>query len=157
MRPRSRIVMAPSLCCRLHARCTPSSNVFSLTAPMPPTEWRPRPGSSSRSCASRLAKSALPFIPGAGWSNASLPGLGATAVWRRTSKGLSNRQQPSSMPLPSCCSRDDSLVRLEIRVGLLDPGATTLARAALLVAGVGDGIGLYAGEEMVVLGEQAGD
>ena len=86
---------------------------------MPPIEWRPRPGSSSRSCASRLAKSALPSIPGAGWSNASLPGLGATAVSPRISKELSSRQQPSSMPLPSCCSLEDSLVRLEIRVGLL--------------------------------------
>jgi hypothetical protein len=64
---------------------------------MPPIEWRPRPGSSSRSCASRLAKSALPSIPGAGWSNASLPGLGATAVSPRISKELSSRQQPSSM------------------------------------------------------------
>ena len=39
----------------------------------------------------------------------------------------------------------------------IDPGAATFARSALLMAGVGHGIGLHAGEEMVVLGEQAGD
>ena len=47
--------------------------------------------------------------------------------------------------------------RADLDLPAIDPGATTLARAALLVAGVGDGIGLHAGEEMVVLGEQAGD
>src|SRR5580704_19259932 len=118
MRPRSRIAMAPFPCCRLRARCTPSSSGSSPIAPMPPTEWRPRPESSSRSCASRLAKSALPCIPGAGWSNASWPGSGATAASPRTSKERSSRQQPSSMPLPSCCSHDDLLVRFKIRVGL---------------------------------------
>src|SRR6202023_1682826 len=87
-------------------------------APMAPNGWRPQPGSSSRSCASRPAKSALPCIPGAGWWNASLPGLGAAAASPRTSKEHSSRQQPSSMPLPSCCSHDDLLVRFEIRVGL---------------------------------------
>src|SRR5580704_6045659 len=120
MRPRSRIAMAPFPCCRLRARCTPSSSGSSPIAPMPPTEWRPRPESSSRSCASRLAKSALPCIPGAGWSNASWPGSGATAASPRTSKERSSRQQPSSMPLPSCCSHDDLLVRFKIRVGRLD-------------------------------------
>ena len=71
--------------------------------------------SSSRSCASRLAKSALPCIPGAGWSNASWPGSGATAASPRTSKERSSRQQPSSMPLPSCCSHDDLLVRFKFK------------------------------------------
>src|SRR5271169_6398547 len=62
-------------------------------------------GSSSRSCANRQAKSALPCIPGAGWSSASSPGLAATVGWQRISRGPSPRQLPSSMRLPSCCSR----------------------------------------------------
>ena len=45
----------------------------------------------------------------------------------------------------------------ELDLPAIDPGAASLARGALLVGGVGDGIGLHAGEEMVVLPEQAGD
>src|SRR6202042_558713 len=113
---------------------TPSSSGSSPIAPMPPTEWRPRPESSSRSCASRLAKSALPCIPGAGWSNASWPGSGATAASPRTSKERSSRHQPSSMPLPSCCSHDALLVRFKIRVGLLDEMSFQFQRVLLIAA-----------------------
>ncbi len=87
-----------------------------LPAPMPPNAWRMPPGSSSRSCASRPGRSALPSIPDAGWSSAPSPGSGETAGWRKTSRQPSPRQQPSSMPLPSCYSHDGSLVRFEIRV-----------------------------------------
>ena len=45
-------------------------------------------------------------------------GSGATVVWRRTSRPLYHRQQPSSMPLQSCSSHDGSLVRFGIRVRL---------------------------------------
>jgi transposase len=77
--PQSRIGMAQSICCGLHDRCCHSSSGSSPIALMPPNAWQTRPGSSSRSCASRSDKSALPYIPGAGSSNASLPGSGATA------------------------------------------------------------------------------
>ena len=61
---------------------------------------------------------ASPSIPGVGWSNASWHGSGETAASQRISKERSPRQPPSSMPLPSCCSRDDWLVPFEIRVRL---------------------------------------
>jgi hypothetical protein len=104
--------------CGLHGHGFHSSSGPSPIAPIPPNEWRKRPGSSSRSCASRLVRSALPCIPGVGWSNASSPGSAATAVWPRISRGLSPQQPPSFMPLPSCSSPDGSLVPYEIRVGL---------------------------------------
>ena len=45
----------------------------------------------------------------------------------------------------------------ELDLPAIDPGAASLARAALEVGGVGDGIGLHPGDQMVVLPEQAGD
>ena len=60
-----------AICCELHARCFRSSSGCSPIAPMPPNAWRTPPGSSSRSCASRSVRSALPSIQGAGWSSAS--------------------------------------------------------------------------------------
>ncbi len=104
---------------RRHVHCCRSSSGFSPIAPMPANGWRTRPGSSSRLSASRPVRLASPSIPGVGWSNASWHGLGETAASQRISKERSPRQPPSSMPLPSCCSRDDWLVRFEIRVRLL--------------------------------------
>ncbi len=46
------------------------------------------------------------------------------------SKERSSRQQPSSMPLPSCCSHDDLLVRFKIQVELLS--ATTQPHNVIL-------------------------
>ncbi len=98
-------------CCRSSSGCSP-------IAPMSPNAWRTRPGSSSRSSASRPDRLDLPCIPGVGWSNASWHGSAETAALQRISREPSPRQPPSSTPLPSCCSRDDWLVRFEIRVGL---------------------------------------
>ena len=109
---------APSHCYGRPARCILSSNVPSLIAPMPPNGWRTPQGSSSRSCANRPARSALPCIHAAGSSSVSSPGSGATAVSPRTSRPLSPPRPHSSTPPPSCCSHDGSLVRFEIRVGL---------------------------------------
>ena len=81
-----RTATAPSRCCGLRADCCLSSSGCSPIAPTPPSAWRMRPASSSRSCASRSARSASPCIPGAGWSSASSPGSAAIAVWRKTSR-----------------------------------------------------------------------
>src|SRR5215469_13140330 len=45
----------------------------------------------------------------------------------------------------------------ELDLSAIDPGPASLARAALLMGGVGDGIGLHPGEEVIVLREQTGD
>ncbi len=45
----------------------------------------------------------------------------------------------------------------ELDLAAIDPGPAPLARAALLMGGVGDGVGLHPGEQVVVLFEQAGD
>ena len=111
-----RIATVPSLCCGRRAGCCHSSSGCSPIVPTPPSAWRTPPASSSRSCASKSARSALPCIPDAGSSSAASHGSGAIVVWPRTSREPSPRRLPSSMPLPSCCLPDDLLVRLEIRV-----------------------------------------
>ena len=45
----------------------------------------------------------------------------------------------------------------ELDLAAIDPGAASLARPPLLVSGIGDGVGLHPGEQVVVLLEQAGD
>src|SRR3954470_829229 len=45
----------------------------------------------------------------------------------------------------------------ELDLPAIDPGAAWLARPALLVSGIGDGVGLHPGEQVVVLFEQADD
>ena len=45
----------------------------------------------------------------------------------------------------------------ELDLPAIDPGAASLARPALLVSGIGDGVGLHPGEQVVVLFEQADD
>src|ERR1700721_3779476 len=45
----------------------------------------------------------------------------------------------------------------ELDLAAIDPGPASLARAALLMGGVGDGVGLHPRDQVVVLFEQAGD
>ena len=45
----------------------------------------------------------------------------------------------------------------ELDLPAIDPGAASLARPSLLVSGIGDGVGLHPGEQVVVLFEQADD
>ncbi len=47
--------------------------------------------------------------------------------------------------------------RPEPDLAVIDLGPAPLSRAALLMDGVGDGVGLHPGDQMVVLLEQAGD
>ncbi len=45
----------------------------------------------------------------------------------------------------------------ELDLAAIDPGSASLARAALLMGGVGDGVGLHPRDQVVVLFEQTGD
>ena len=45
----------------------------------------------------------------------------------------------------------------QLDLAAIDLGPASLARAALLVEGVGDGVGLHPGDQVIVLFEQAGD
>jgi transposase len=65
-----------------------SSRGCSPTGSMSPNAWRTRPGSSSRSCASRPFRSALPSIPDPGSSNAS--SRGAIVAWPRGNSRIGN-------------------------------------------------------------------
>src|SRR4051812_37611900 len=66
----------------------------------PATNRPQRRSSPSRSCASRLTRSALPSTRGGGWSNGSSRGSAATAVYGKILRQRSRRQEPSSTPLP---------------------------------------------------------
>ena len=45
----------------------------------------------------------------------------------------------------------------QLDLAVIDLGPASLARAALLVRGVGDGVGLHPGDQVIVVFEQAGD
>ena len=79
----------PSWPKRLRMLATPATN-------------RPRRRSSpSRSCASRLTRSALPSTRGGGWSKGSSRGSAETGASGRILRQRSPRPEPSSTPLPS--------------------------------------------------------
>ena len=87
--PRLSGARSPSWPKRLRMLATPATN-------------RPRRRSSpSRSCASRLTRSALPSTRGGGWSNGSSRGSAETGASGRILRQRSPRQEPSSTPLPS--------------------------------------------------------
>jgi hypothetical protein len=45
----------------------------------------------------------------------------------------------------------------QLDFAVIDLGPASLARAALLIRGVGNGVGLHPGDQMIVIFEQAGD
>jgi len=85
-------------------RSSPSWPASSPMAGMIMSASRAPPASSSRSSASCPIRSALPSCRAGGWSSASSPGSTATADSPRISKPQSPPPEPSSTPLPSCCS-----------------------------------------------------
>jgi hypothetical protein len=111
---------APSPCSRHPAAASRSSSASLPTAPMPGSGWRRRRGSSSRSCASQPARSALPSGRGAGWWKGSSPGAAGTEGSRGTSKRPALPRKHSSTPPRQGSRSDASAVAKQIRNGLLE-------------------------------------
>ena len=102
--PAFRIAMAVVRFCEPRAACFPSSSGSLPMAGMLASVLLPPPASSSRLSPKVPIRSALPSYRVAGWLNGSSHGSVATGGLPRISRLPSTLPEPSSTPLPSCCS-----------------------------------------------------